>query len=60
MLAPVWTGGPAQASAAHPPLVIEQVGDDLEHAGFGVTQVCYFLSYVTSGKLLCLSEPSSC
>lgn len=60
MLAPVWTGGLAQASAAHPPLVIEQVGDDLEHAGFGVTQVCYFLSYVTSGKSLCLSEPSSC
>lgn len=60
MLAPVWTGGLAQASAAHPPLVIEQVGDDLERAGFGVTQVCYFLSYVTSGKSLCLSEPSSC
>ena len=36
MLAPVWTGGPAQASAAHPPLVIEQAGDDLERDGFGV------------------------
>ena len=30
-LAPAWTGGLSQASAAHLPLVIEQVGD-----GFGV------------------------
>ena len=35
-LAPDRTGGLAQASAAHPPLVIEQVGDSLERDGFGV------------------------
>ena len=35
-LAPAWTGGLSQASAAHLPLVIEQVGDDLERDGFGV------------------------
>lgn len=35
-LAPAWTGGLAQTSAAHLPLVIEQVGDNLERDGFGV------------------------
>lgn len=35
-LAPAWTGGLAQASDAHLPLVIERVGDDLERDGFGV------------------------
>lgn len=35
-LAPAWTGGLAQTSAAHLPLVIEQVGDYLERDGFGV------------------------
>ena len=49
----------AQASAAHPPLVIEQAGDALEHDGFGVNPDLLLLK-LRDLRQVCLSDPSSC